>query len=190
MQADLEELKVLQAGAQRQYCRDFLGNEIRRLEAEIHRRAAAATTSSQDTKDVKPAVPTRSRTKIDLYGWGQSDRFLNLYVSDKLKELKGGIPAENVTTTFTDRSVQLEIKDLNGRDYFFTISNLCEAIVPEESNHKVKSDSVVINLKKKVAKDWTYVTATEKALKNKKKEEDDLESKKNLKSDDPQVWFD
>ncbi|OQV20196.1 putative Calcyclin-binding protein [Hypsibius exemplaris] len=184
--SDLEELKSLRAAAQRSYTKNLLTSEIEKIEAEFHRRAAQPQDAPVAPRLV--AAPSRTRTKIDLYGWGQSDRFLNLYISDKLRDLKGAnLPAENVTSTFTARSCLLEIKDLNGRDYFFTLPNLCEEIVSEECNHKVKSDSVVLNLRKKKAKEWVCVTATEKALKEKKKQEEDEETEKSLKSDDPQA---
>lgn len=64
--------------------------------------------------------------------------------------------------------VHLEIKDLNQRDYFFDIKNLSYPIVPEQSSYKLKSESIVLNLKKKESKEWECVTAAEKAAKDKK----------------------
>ncbi|XP_055332108.1 calcyclin-binding protein-like [Paramacrobiotus metropolitanus] len=161
---DVDELKQLFEKASRPFVKNLLTAEISKLENDINRRAG------QGPKKAVSAAPATSRTKISLYGWDQSDKFLTLYISDKLKDIKG-IPAENVTSSFSERGAHMEVKGLNGRDYYFDLANLAYAIIPEESTHKLRGDSVVLNLRKKESKTWECVTAAEKQRKDKKAQE-------------------
>lgn len=56
------------------------------------------------------------------------------------------------------------MKDLENKDYVFTITNLLNNIDPEQSNWKIKSDMVIINASKVKQDHWDYVTELEKKV--------------------------
>ena len=59
--------------------------------------------------------------KTSSYGWAQSDKFVNIYIT-----LTGvhQVPAENVQVHFTERSFDLVVKNLNGKSYSMIVNNL------------------------------------------------------------------
>lgn len=71
-----------------------------------------------------------------IQAWDQTPKVVKFYVS--LKNVQN-VPAENVTCTFSRKSLELNVKNLEDKDYIFTIKNLLEPIVPEQSTWKVKS---------------------------------------------------
>lgn len=68
--------------------------------------------------------------------WDQSSKFVKFYVT--LKNVQS-LSAGNVNCSFTDKSLELNVKDLDNKDYTFTIKNLLHPIKPEESTWKIKS---------------------------------------------------
>lgn len=49
------------------------------------------------------------------------------------------IPSDNIHCVFGDKSMELSVSDLDGKDYVLTINKLLYKINPEKSSWKVKS---------------------------------------------------
>ena len=75
-----------------------------------------------------------SSVKISNYGWDQPDTFVKIYIT-----LTGvhQIPTENVHAHFTEKSFDLLIKNLNGKNYSMIVNNLLKPISVESSSKKV-----------------------------------------------------
>lgn len=71
-----------------------------------------------------------------IVAWDQTDKFVKFYVT--LNKVNS-VPAENVKCTFTPKSVELKVSDLDGKDYALKINNLLYPINPETSTWKVKT---------------------------------------------------
>lgn len=77
-----------------------------------------------------------------LTGWDQSDKFIKFYVTlAKVHKL----PAENVVCKWSNKSLELEVKGLENKDYILTIKNLLYNIDPAKSSWKVKTGTYIIN---------------------------------------------
>ncbi|XP_073449523.1 calcyclin-binding protein [Aquarana catesbeiana] len=169
LQKDLEEVKQLLEKATRKRVRDVLFVEQRKLETEIANKQQQQTGESMEVQKPSAIVPPMSSTytvKICNYGWDQSDKFVKLYIT--LKDVQN-IPADNVQVQFTERSFDLLVKDLNGKNHTMTINNLLKPIAPENSSRKVKTDTVLLMLRKKSESKWEYLTQVEKLTKEKDK---------------------
>ncbi|XP_013419953.1 calcyclin-binding protein [Lingula anatina] len=173
LQVDIDELLQLQNHATRQRVKDILATSIKSLETERDRvlQSQASQANGAQSLGVKlgsvPVPKTRCTVDITTYGWDQSDKFMKIYVTSNGVQKN---PAENVTSSFTERSMKLRIQDLEGKDYLLEIRHLFDDIIPTESYHKVKTDMVLVMLKKKEQKKtWAYVTETENKIKEKKK---------------------
>ncbi|XP_072275826.1 calcyclin-binding protein [Pyxicephalus adspersus] len=167
LQKDLEEVKQLLEKATRKRVRDVLYVEQRKLETEITNKQQQQTGESMEVQKPSAIVPPMSSTytvKIINYGWDQSDKFVKIYIT--LKDVQN-IPVDNVQVLFTERSFELLVKDLNGKNHAMTINNLLKPIAPENSSRKVKTDTVLIMLRKKSESKWEYLTQVEKQTKEK-----------------------
>ncbi len=102
----------------------------------------------------------------DTYGWDQSDKFVKIYITSGLKEVK----EVDVSCNFTDRSFELAIRSpANNTTQLLTVINLLNQIDSTGSYTKVKPDMVTVFLKKvELGRNWGYVTAKEAILKDKK----------------------
>ncbi|XP_046543383.1 calcyclin-binding protein-like [Haliotis rubra] len=65
--------------------------------------------------------------------------------------------------------VRLLVKGLNNKSHELFIARLCEEITPDNSYHKVKTDCVLLMMKKSSSITWAYVTEAEKKAKGVKK---------------------
>ncbi|GIY35708.1 calcyclin-binding protein [Caerostris darwini] len=115
-------------------------NVKRILTSEASRLVQAAEAEEKLSKVApKKVVQIPQRTiKLQNYGWDQSDKFLKLYVT---MEGVQNFPAADITATFGE-------------------------IIPAESYHKVKSDMVILFLKKTSTNTWPCVTETEQKVKD------------------------
>ncbi|GIX82172.1 calcyclin-binding protein [Caerostris extrusa] len=141
-------------------------NVKRILTSEASRLVQAAEAEEKLSKVApKKVVQIPQRTiKLQNYGWDQSDKFLKLYVT---MEGVQNFPAADITATFGEKSVQLLIHD--GRkesNYLLAINNLLYPVIQAESYHKVKSDMVILFLKKTSTNTWPCVTETEQKVKD------------------------
>ncbi|CAH2311247.1 calcyclin-binding [Pelobates cultripes] len=170
LQNDLDEVKLLLEKATRKRVRDVLYVEQRKLETEItNKQQQQQTAQSMDVQKPSAVVPPMAGTytvKISSYGWDQSDKFVKIYIT-----LKGvqHIPVDNVQVQFTERSFELLVKNLDGKNHTMTVNNLLNPISPESSLRKVKTDTVLIMCRKKSEKKWDYLTQVEKQTKEKDK---------------------
>lgn len=71
-----------------------------------------------------------------ILAWDQSSKFVKFYVTVPSVEK---IASENISCTFTNKSLKLKVHELENKDYVFTINNLLKDINPEASNWKVKT---------------------------------------------------
>ncbi|XP_068122604.1 calcyclin-binding protein [Hyperolius riggenbachi] len=166
LQKDLDEVKQLLEKATRKRVRDVLIVEQRKLETELaNKQQLQAGESVHKPSAIVPPMSSAYTVKIHNYGWDQSDKFVKIYIT-----LNGvqNVPAENVQVQFTDRSFDLLVKDLNGKNHAMTVNNLLKSISPENSSRKVKTDTVLIMLRKKTESKWECLTQVEKLTKEKK----------------------
>ncbi|KAH8362613.1 hypothetical protein KR200_004502, partial [Drosophila serrata] len=113
------------------------------------------------------------------YGWDQSPKFVKLFIT-----LNGvqGCTEEDVTVNYTENSMQLHVRNLNGKDFGLSVNNLLHGIDVSKSYRKIKTDMVAIYLKKaKEGENWEVLTSIQKRLKQKQdtemgKDSDNAES--------------
>ncbi|XP_038613920.1 calcyclin-binding protein [Tachyglossus aculeatus] len=171
-QKDLEEVKTLLEKVTRKRVRDVLTAEKGKLELEIKNKMQQKEQGKRETADSeKPAavvapISVGYTVKINNYGWDQSDKFVKIYVT-----LTGvqQVPLEDVQVHFAERSFELLVKNLNGKNYSMTVSNLLKPISVEGSSRKVKTDTILVLCRKKVDHKWEYLTQVEKDSKEKEK---------------------
>ncbi|CAG0882861.1 unnamed protein product [Cyprideis torosa] len=178
---DVAELESLEKIATRPRIRDFLQIQRKKLETEIIslKTEPIQISSPAAAAAVTPAGSQTYTVKISNYGWDQSEKFVKVYVT--LNGV-GRIPSTNVTCDFSASSFHLLVKDLEGKNYEMVIKDLLEDINPTDSHFKVKTDMVVVFLKKsQVSHTWSVLTKVEKKLKDEK----DLRVKQPRNTDDP-----
>jgi len=165
LRLDAEELKRLLSQAERQKVKDILSLDIRKIETEIiTRESAISAIKVQNTPVI--TKPGCYEVKLTNYAWDQSDKFVKIYVT--LKDVHT-IPSENVHCDFTAKSMKLLVSDLNGKNHSLLIINLLHPISVEGSYTKVKTDMVVVFMKKKEASEnWATVTVQDKKAKETK----------------------
>ncbi|XP_044527708.1 calcyclin-binding protein [Gracilinanus agilis] len=172
LRKDLEEVKELLGKATRKRVRDVLTAEKSKLETEIKHKTKQKGEEKRETAEVeKPAavvapISVGYTVKIKNYGWDQSDKFVKIYIT-----LTGvqNAPPENVQVQFTERSFEVLVKNLNGKNYSMTVNNLLKPISVEGSLRKIKTDTVLVLCKKKQEQKWDYLTQVEKECKEKEK---------------------
>ncbi|KRT83074.1 hypothetical protein AMK59_3115 [Oryctes borbonicus] len=178
LKKDIAELEELHKQATRTKVRDILSIETRKLISEVIK----VEEQEKTTATIPTSTTTQTTNKCYLvtlnnYAWDQSNKFVKFYVTlQKVHTL----PAESVSCTFTDKSLELNVKGLENKDYVLKINKLLHVINPNESTWKVKSDMVIINAAKKDHKEWSHVTEIEKRASDSKKLTSDAE-----KTDDP-----
>lgn len=163
LQKDLEEVKELLTNATRKRVRDVLMAEKQKLELEIKNQP---TPKPKDAAEEEKSSLGGYTVKINNYGWDQSDKFVKIYIS-----LNGvqKLPPENVQVNFTERSFDLLVKNLNGKNYTMTFNNLLKPISVDGSSRKIKTDMILIMCKKKREEKWDCLTQVEKESKEKEK---------------------
>ncbi|KAL5484128.1 hypothetical protein EMCRGX_G020576 [Ephydatia muelleri] len=141
----------------------------------------SATSKSVKGATVAKEEPKTYCTRITQYGWDQSEKFVKIYISNLpgLNELK----QENVKHSFKQKSFEIELENVSKRSYSLCISDLMASIVPEECSVKVKSDMVVVSVRKAHKGEWACLTGTEKKLKDSK----ESKASKVDKDEDPGV---
>ncbi|XP_029394557.1 calcyclin-binding protein [Mus pahari] len=163
LQKDLEEVKVLLEKSTRKRLRDALTSE-----------KSKSFMISHVLLLFYKQFPTFLFHLFVLLGWDQSDKFVKIYIT-----LTGvhQVPTENVQVHFTERSFDLLVKNLNGKNYSMIVNNLLKPISVESSSKKVKTDTVIILCRKKAENTrWDYLTQVEKECKEKEKPSYDTEA--------------
>lgn len=108
---------------------------------------------ADEFSDMGPLEPPR---KITKYSWDQSDKFVSVYVDFPGA---GSLPDGSVDCIFRPRSFLLLVRSGDEKPKWLKVPNLCKDIDVQASTRKVKTDSVVVKLKKAVtALSWTDIT--------------------------------
>ncbi|KAL3269491.1 hypothetical protein HHI36_008558 [Cryptolaemus montrouzieri] len=162
---DIAELESFQIALKRQRIKSVLNDELRKLSAEKQELEEALKTMRMKSTNVS-ASENNILVKLDSYAWDQSPKFLKFYVT--LPETHN-LLSENIECKFFPDSLELLVKDLNGKDYIFTISKFLHAIVPEMSYWRIKIDTITIFLAKSASIKWSHVTKAEKEISEPKK---------------------
>ncbi|KAM4728947.1 calcyclin-binding protein isoform 1-T1 [Anableps anableps] len=164
LEADLQELSSLLEKAERKRVQDLLKQEQKKVEKELATKRQQQ--QQQARKDADPSAASKAAytVKITSYAWDQSEKFVKIYLD--LKDVHK-ISSENVEVEFTERSFSVLIKDLNGKNHQMTVLNLLHPINEKDSYKKVKTDILLIMLKKETTKKWECLTAVEKRSKEK-----------------------
>ncbi|KAL3277028.1 hypothetical protein HHI36_012390 [Cryptolaemus montrouzieri] len=172
LKKDINELETLLKQAERQKVKDLLSIELRRLVSEHVKLEESLKNEIVTIPTKNVSTPKRYQTKINNYGWDQSSKFVKFFVT-----LAGvhTIPLENVVCKFNNKSLELEVKDLDNKDYNFVINKLLYAINPESSNWRVKTDMVIINAAKVDPTNWSHVTEIEKKASDAKQKPFDVD---------------
>lgn len=114
------------------------------------------------------------------YGWDQSEKFVKIFVT------LGGVQhldESSVVIKFTTNSLNVQVNNLNGKDFGLVINNLLEPIDVDKSYRKIKTGMIAIYLKKsKEGRHWPCLTSIQKRL----KDQQDTELKTTADSENPQ----
>ncbi|XP_077298127.1 calcyclin-binding protein-like [Arctopsyche grandis] len=161
---DIEELESLKKQATRRYVSDLLSLEIRKLETQLSKlhddrinesAAALANNVITEKSDSK-----RYQIKLNGYGWDQSDKFVKVFVTLKNAQT---LASENVYCNLTENSMELNVKDLDNKDYVLVINKLLNHVNVKASYWKQKTDMVVVFLSKSIpGTNWSHMTEIEK----------------------------
>ncbi|XP_071442846.1 calcyclin-binding protein [Hetaerina americana] len=160
LKEDLKELKQLLSEASRHRVKDLLSLEIRKVETELNKAVVEESIDKNNPETSKLTATKCYEVKLNTYAWDQSDNYVKIFVSlNKVQDL----PSDRIYCSFTERSMELNVKNLEGKSYVLPIMNLLDPINPGKSHWKVKTDKVVVFLAKKVVgKTWTHITGVEK----------------------------
>lgn len=163
LKKDIDEMEQLMKGAQRQKVKDILSIEVRKLVTECSKLEEVAKSDAPHCSKKTPTEPKHYEVKINNYAWDQTSKFVKFYVT--FKDIHT-IPVENVTCLYTKKSVELKVKNFENKDYVFNIKNLLYTINEADSNFKIKTDMIIINLAKVDNVNWSHVTEVEKKAKD------------------------
>lgn len=95
-------------------------------------------------------------SKITRYSWDQSDKFVSLYLPF---EGVAALPADAVQVIFRSHGVLVLINDASGKQNWFKVPNLCKEIDLDASTKKVKTNDVVVKLRKvETGETWSDLT--------------------------------
>ncbi|KAH3799670.1 calcyclin-binding protein-like [Dreissena polymorpha] len=170
LRLDAEEMRKLLAMAERQRVKDVITIELRKLETEISSLVETESKASSTNEAASSSKPVSNQPRmmvVDIknYAWDQSDKFMKIYATVPGIEK---VEKDQVTCTFKEKSFSLRCDSVNNKNYTCEVAHLMEAIIPEESWYKIKTDTVLVMLKKKnTGKTWPYLTTTEKKIKDK-----------------------
>ncbi|ENN72666.1 calcyclin-binding protein [Dendroctonus ponderosae] len=165
---DIAEIENLENHAIRQKVKDILCIEKRKMVSELVKLEEKQAKLELQFK--KPSSPVKTtivpyEVKLTNYAWDQSQKFVKFYIT--LPKVNT-VPAENVQCNFQEKSFELKIKNLENKDYVFSITQLLHAVEPKNSTYKVKNDLILINVAKKEDITWSHVTEWEKKASDKK----------------------
>uniref|UniRef100_A0A8C6RKT0 Calcyclin-binding protein n=1 Tax=Nannospalax galili TaxID=1026970 RepID=A0A8C6RKT0_NANGA len=152
LQKDLEEVKIL------------LEKSTRKRVCDKSKKKPEFLDNEKPAAVVAP-ITTGYMVKISNYGWDQSDKRVKIYIT-----LTGvqRVPTENVQVHFTERSFDLLVKTLNGKNYSIIVNSLLKPISVE--------DIIILCKKKAENTQWDYVAQVEKYSKEKEKPAYDAET--------------
>ncbi|VDN59764.1 unnamed protein product [Dracunculus medinensis] len=107
--------------------------------------------------------------KITDYAWDESQKFVKLYLT--LPNVQS-LPEDRIHISFSEKSLEVMVKDLMGKNYSLVIKGLAQPINVVQSSFKVqlKNDMLLIMMKKaKENEGWSCLTKADKDAKEKTK---------------------
>lgn len=171
----LSELTKFSSDAIYQRSKDLLYSEVNKLEAEI----AAIKRKNIESENKAAPKPNRIRAELTEHAFDESDKFVKIFIPFN----SAGISEDKVRLEVTEDSFSLVV-EAESKDHYFFVRNLLKPVVVSGSYKKVKSDMISIYLKKaKEGDKWSYLTKTEKKLKDEKNKT--FEQDKDEASNDP-----
>ncbi|KAL7287886.1 hypothetical protein TKK_0017949 [Trichogramma kaykai] len=176
IKSDLDELNNFLEASTRTRTKNLLTTEIKKLQQEMIDLTNPSLKAPKPTMKFEPKLGYD--VKLTNYAWDQSKESVKIYVT--LKGVKN-VANDSVSCHFTERSMNLQVNNLDLKNYYLHINNLCEDIDPSKSSFKIKTDMVVVTMIKKNKKDWAAVTSVEKSIKDAK----DFKKKNDYDSSDP-----
>lgn len=166
---DAQELRRLLEFTNRPNVQDQLRKAIEEIEERLAQSKPAPASAGPSDTDVDSSKTKSGHgflpvAKIKTYGWDQSEKFVKLYIT-----LKGvhTLPKENVVVEYTPVSFKLFVKNLNNKNMELIIQNLAKSIDAKGSSYKVKSDEIVLSLRKADSGSWSALTKSEVKAKEK-----------------------
>lgn len=164
LKLDLEEVKRLEELTARPRIINVLTCLKKEIEDEISKLNLQKSPPKQSASS-DASLPKVFTNTITSYGWDQSEKFVKIYVSN----LNGvqSLSEDSVTISY-DGHYKLFIANLNCKNYQLVLPKLLKAI--SNATVKVKTDMVVIMLKKEVAENWSNLSAKDKDAQDKKSE--------------------
>merc|ERR1712018_543204 len=172
---DIKEIKSLLDVAKRPKVEAVLTIELRRYETKLSEMMDSLEKSknqaNQNTNSVTQPVSAKCYdVPYKSYSWDQSDKFVKFYLTN-LKNVQNLQQPDGFQSSFHSKAVNFRVCNLSGKNHVFEIKELAHEIDPEKSTYKIKTDMVVIMLAKaNIGKNWSHVTAAEKAKADKKNE--------------------
>eukprot|EP00744_Colponema_vietnamica_P013488 GILI01018894.1.p2 GENE.GILI01018894.1~~GILI01018894.1.p2 ORF type:complete len:168 (+),score=50.82 GILI01018894.1:84-587(+) len=90
---------------------------------------------------------------ITSYAWADEDEKVRIYINLTEEGDLTQLPASAFTLDYSSQSFDIRVAGAS-RDYRFKVDRLCEEIDPSGCSHRVKSDKVVVTLKKQMKISW------------------------------------
>ncbi|KAL0966055.1 hypothetical protein UPYG_G00290230 [Umbra pygmaea] len=163
LETDLQEVNRFLEQSERERVQCVLKLEQKKIEKEI---SVKRQQKDQQARKLETTCSKTYTVKINNYGWDQSDKFVKIYITLKGVHMNA---TESVEATFTERSLVVLVKELDGKNHQMIINNLLHPIDPQNSFKKIKTDMVLVMCKKTMNKKWDCLTQVEKQTKEKDK---------------------
>jgi calcyclin binding protein len=179
---DIAELESCLARARQPRVVEHMQRLLDEWRAELARASPAALPSSAapaptvappapvllETRSMAPSVGT-AWVPIETLSWDQDpypSRFISIYLTSGLDGV-GKLPKAQVSCQFGAQSVDLQIRDLHGKNYRLLKDNLEHTIQPAECKCIVKENRVTLKMRKADqqfgAEHWTALTKKKRA---------------------------
>jgi calcyclin binding protein len=131
--------------------------EIEQLENSVGGSSTAVAAHS-DHKHIIENRPRIHSVKITTYGWDQTDTSVKIYVNlDGVEKHQ-----EKISVNFGNKSFDLKVCDLDGKNYQLQIVHLSGLIVPSESKFSVRRGMITVTLQKADKGKWDSLVPSKK----------------------------
>ena len=174
IEAHVKELESLLPQVQHPMTRTLLQDAINR-----NKLSTSKTVKPQQASATATISPT---IQVKTYGWDQNDNSVKIYISD-IPGLEGATDGQLVSE-FTDVSLNVKVKELNNRNYNFSIGELAYKINPKNSKAILKRGSIIVTMAKARSSQWAELTSVALKTAEKKKKKEALDDPKK-DADDP-----
>ena len=151
LELDLLDLQNLLGLATRDNSKQVLSAAIEAVRLKIA--TTPASVQKQAEEEVK--FTDYAFTSITDYGWENKDKdTVKVYLMKGLDGIKN-LGKDKIQCDFDSHSVDLKIRDFNGKNLRFRVDPLFESIAVEKCTISVKSNSITLTLAKQNQKNWT-----------------------------------